>query len=296
MKTLKYIAIPLFLVLVFFSCDEKTAADLFADYNARQASLVRVTPIAPNYDGNALADGVVSFQITDQFEGNDPVKEVRLYATYYNALSNTLYDEAFVATITTLPSVFTLSSINAAAIFGLEVADLGGGDIFTFRVITVAQDDVVFEPGVNLSAAICDEPGSRSTCKFQSLIVCDVHAAFVGTYTMTSSSSSFSAPNNTVTIIQPNANDPFTRQTTITFLGFTGRTLKFQLLCDNSVVPAQTTGLACANLPPLLFTTDTNNIGTYDPDDDSSFTVNVKVPAVAGCAGEFITSLTFTKQ
>ena len=155
---------------------------------------------------------------------------------------------------------------------------------------TVVRDDI--SPNLNGNV------GQRSFFDFSVLVICDIATdKFLGKYTMSVNSETGSAvgafKSEDVTLKASGT----AGRVVDTYTFFTDKkrpSFTLTMLCGNVYVYNTSTAIGCSIKKKSIQTGTTP--GTYNLNDDSSFTVNLYLPAVAGCSAEGAVNLTFTKK
>lgn len=201
---------------------------------------------------------------------------------------------------------------DVTTLIGLNTSELTGGDQFFFVNKTTMKDGRVY-PTATIGAndnipGIYDTPGASFTASFAAIVGCPLVDAFTGNYRIEQVTGDVNwngaptqpifAPIGTAALTAVN---PITRSINVTYLGFTARPLSFILLCNNVVLPTQTSGLACSGANINWTTTNIGTVGgalaTFDPTDDSVILLEfVDNPSLAcGATTAFRTVLRLTK-
>lgn len=130
----------------------------------------------------------------------DPIGNADLYELYLSAIiSGVEYDSVLFKSIEEFPAEFNISPSDLASALGLDVSDLGGGDVFFFDGQVTTDDGRVYaadpapnyddEEGYNgglTSVTLIEEPGYRDAFQFTINYVCPFNQAnSAGSYEIT---------------------------------------------------------------------------------------------------------------
>lgn len=188
------------------------------------------------------------------------------------------------------------------AFTGVTEAELFGGDQFTIRFELKLTDGRTFSNDDNSGTLT----GSffRSPFLYTPTVVCPVGAdQFVGTYVITDVTGGvFGTVWGDGTVVELSVGETSTqRQFAAVYLPQFGigngpANFAFDLVCGGVNVPGtQGTGLACSTLITLGPPVDAA-VGTYDPADDSSFTITFREDETDDCGGGADVTVQLTKQ
>lgn len=300
MKTMmKKIFTPLLFIAALFACEENVRIPDFK--NAPNVRIV-IAPENSYFDFSNLADAKLVYDLySEDFNEIESVVIRFRYQKNGNPACN-LYGclgPFVVKTYTAedlssskgqiLDEEITIDDVLTAV--GLTLADISGGDQFFFENITTMKDGRIYPTvtpnGTDNVPAIFDTPGAHFTASFAAIVGCPLSAAFTGSYSFTQISGPanwnpppvggiFSTGNVTLTAV-----NPITRSFTCTYLGFTGRTFTFILLCNNLIVPLQSSGVGCGG-PQMAWQTDPVP-GTYNPANHTTFDIRIIENPLLGC-------------
>lgn len=247
-----------------------------------------------NTEGSSLQDVTVFVGFDDNsiVDDNDQSVAESLYAT----LPASAFTAGSKPTIT-----FTDATPDALAFLGLTEADLDGQDNVQYRFQVNLTDGSSFT-NTNANANIISEQAYASPFLYNAAVVCPVDpATFTGSYEVTIVSAgvfgagTYGADGVIVELVEAGANRTFTadyfndsrfnREFT---LGFT---------CGSIIVPTIDMAVGCAgNSVNLVTGPPTGDAGTFDPMDDSTFTVNITDNVDSDCGGTPVqASYIFTK-
>jgi hypothetical protein len=205
-------------------------------------------------------------------------------------------------------SKVSISLSEFAEAVGVDVGELGGGDVFTiYNVVELTNGNVypdTIKLGgkdfINTENAFYTSGNTTSyTGQLNFPMVCSVSSPFTGTYAVSDDCGMFSG-NVTLTAVEGNPTQrEFAGKWTLPgCCSFDGIGFAMDLVCGRVFVATQSVGLQCsAGNAVDVETSDIEVLGpgTYDDLDDSEFTVNVFY-SNPGCVGGFDCTITFTKQ
>lgn len=255
----------------------------------------------------------------------DPVGNVASLEIYAVITRSTnaglLYSErTFIKSLNNVNGAFSISATEVAASVGTLIdtvtapgtttkiplttgTDLKEGDRIDFVNQLTTKDGKLVQLS-DISQNLNGSVGQKSAFDFTVFVACSITAAFTGDYTLkvTGPGAGWLSINEADSRGNPNVFafthvDDITRSFTYTFLDerFKNRVLEIKLLCGKVVVLLQSTETGCGTI--LSLTTNPNKSGTYNETDDSSFTVELLIPANSSCdIDDQLITLTFTKQ
>lgn len=206
-------------------------------------------------------------------------------------LDTTYVEQALTDAFSSLPVEVDFSSSDLLGLFNITGADLQAGDQFNFYPQYNTTDGKTIN---QFSSDICNEDFYQASCGVSVPVTCPIaETDFAGTYVITDNCGYFK---DTPVTVEPAGatfrsfeGDYAIGASNFTDLGFT-----FNLVCDQVFVDVQSIGIGCSTAGPVSVLT-ASTPGTFDINDDGSFTVNVFYNNPA-CFGGFECSLTFTKQ
>ena len=306
MKKTIYTSI-LFCLTVLFACEEQEKFGLAQSDTAVNFRMV------PNAGAFNLADNNSQVTFT-MYSSTDNIESIEVVVELYKFLSNsttprvklTDIDGATISNDGT--SKITIALQQFADAVGVDIAELGGGDVFSiYNVVelengNVYPDTLVFggNPFINAENAFFTSGNTTSfTGQLNFPMVCTVTEPFTGMYTVTDDCGLFSGTFELKAV--PGNPTKRTFGTTFTIAGcctFPGLGYDLDLVCGRVFVAKQGIGIGCAGVGNVdVVTSDIEDLGpgAYDDLDDSEFTSNIYYPTPA-CFGGFDCALTFTKQ
>jgi hypothetical protein len=189
----------------------------------------------------------------------------------------------------------------------VDIAELGGGDVFTIYNIVELENGNVYPDTLDLggNAVINTENSfftSGSTTSYTAQLnfpmVCSVTSPFTGSYTVTDDCGLFSGTATFVTVVGNPTQRDFSALFTIAgCCEFDGLGFAVDLVCGRVFVQKQGIGIGCedSNVDVLTSHISKNGPGAYDDLDDSQFTANIYY-SNPDCFGGFECQLTFTRQ
>ncbi len=201
-------------------------------------------------------------------------------------------------------ATITVPAQDAVAILGLDItSDIDGGDIFRFRLALNLTDGSVFSSGNlegNITGVFFSSPFS-----YPANVVCNIEdtTIFTGDYQLEFISGTFDAfggsdayASGPVTITANSGTQRVVQNVQyLPSLGpFSGQ-LIFDLVCGRTVVPEQMAPAGCG--PGIVQQSGTENLGRFDINDDSEFTVIFNDETTSACgATPYEVVLRFTKM
>ena len=271
----KFLAILTLALFVFTSCDEEP---LIFDSNGGQ-TLVNFGSSAANLqiviDATGSVDIPINVSTVSDSDRSFPVR---------------------VASATADPNSFSVGTVTIAAGAFNGTLTVNGTDVN----VDPEPETVVIEFDTSAGDFVTDGPVTVSV--FQ---ICPVAtSAFVGDYavqTITAGvfgASTYGGDGNIVSITVSD-DDPLTREFEANYFedGRFPRAFLFQLVCNEVITPFQDHLVGCGGNDVNLNTGPADVNGTYDPNDDSEFIVNVTDNVDSDCGGGPVqASYRFVKQ
>ncbi|WP_459211054.1 hypothetical protein [Aquimarina rhabdastrellae] len=181
---------------------------------------------------------------------------------------------------------------------GLNDTDLEASDIFTFRFVLNLTDGNSYSNN-NSSSAITGQPVFNSPFEYSSSVSCPLDEnLFIGNYLIEQTSPFVDGPtlsHNTVVELSASSGSSRSFQTSnYPLYCSTPNTFTIDFVCGEIIVPQQDSNCVCGDggnwFGPAVVST------TYDPNDDSGFTITFTDDAQSDCASPAQTSYKFTKQ
>ncbi|RDY57901.1 hypothetical protein [Flagellimonas nanhaiensis] len=306
------------LIAIFFSCteDEKLTFEKVTDNIGTAGGLRTISLISPTIDLNNIEGSSWTIEV-EQWDDQDGdlLQEVVVYAQFQdftpgNGENNK--PEVEVKTISAsefslgpdgLPrSIIDVPASELISLLGLNTeTEIDGGDIFRIRLELILTDGSVFSSGNlegNITGVFFNSPFS-----YPANVVCELdESLFAGNYQMEYISGVFDAfgganafDDEEVTIVAASSTQRTVAVSTyLTSLGpFTG-TLTFDLVCGRILVPNQSlSGAACST---AIVQQSGDNVGTFNPSDDSEFLVIFNDEITSDCgATPYEVVLRFTR-
>lgn len=205
-------------------------------------------------------------------------------------------------------SKLTITLQELADAVKVDVASLGGGDVFTIYNVVELENGNVYpdtlmlggKPVINTENSFFTSGATTSyTAQLNFPMVCSISSPFTGAYTITDDCGLFSG----TVQLTPVAGNPTQRSFSATFAipgccSFDGIGFSPDFVCGRVFVAKQSVGLGCgggSNVDVVTSGIDVLGPGAYDDLDDSQFTANVFY-SNPDCFGGFHCTLTFTKQ
>ncbi|TBW25877.1 hypothetical protein [Gramella sp. KN1008] len=117
----------------------------------------------------------------------DPIGNAATYDLYVSATINgTAYEDKLVTTITEFPAQLSIAPSDLATALGVDLSELGGGNIFSFYAVVTTTDGTVYEAepvpnfdadgdgynGGNISETLLEEGGYRNAFVFNVSYLC----------------------------------------------------------------------------------------------------------------------------
>ena len=177
------------LIMIFFliaSCEDADKNNL-DDFE--KGGFVRLAEPFPVVLSINSLDEIAGFSIPTTFEapdGNVVSYDLEIFATLSGTSTDTV---PFGNQITTFPVTIDITATNVSSALGIDIADIGFGDTFTFLGTAVNDEGTVFGPerlsfdsqtkeisGGNNSNDLFDEPGYRQAFNFGFAIPCPPEA------------------------------------------------------------------------------------------------------------------------
>lgn len=300
----------LFLCSLFLqSCDDGDAlVDEITANTTRGAILRTINVISGELPiGTPGANFAVELEVQD-IEDGELVEEVEVYIGFRDNTDEigpgTDVDESLFTTLDASTFTegefgyprftFSASLDEMLSFVGRSEDQITGGDQFSIRFELVLEDGRRFSFANNTGTLT----GSfyRSPFLYTPTVVCPVpEGAFTGTYKVTNVTPGIFGPGTleegNVEITAQGSTKRTIGLTTYPIFGGFSTDFPFELVCGKIVFTTLDTGLSCGG--PNITYNPSDVVNTYDPDDDSSFTITFNEDG-GGCGGN--TDVTFTLE
>ncbi|MEJ2161953.1 MAG: hypothetical protein P8X60_01130 [Robiginitalea sp.] len=314
-RKLKFV-VAAFLFILMGCAEGETVFDDIVDQEQRGA-VIRTVELISNELPIGVADAGFSGVFEVQTDDNDAADFVEVYVGYRdntvedgapdNSVAQTLYETLDSSTFEIgefgYPRFnYELSLSDMLSFTGTSEDDLFGGDQFEVRYELVLDDGRRF--------SFDDNTGTLTGSFFSSpflytpTVVCPVGAEqFVGTYVITDVTGGvFGTVWGDGTVVELSIGETSTQRSFAAVylpqfaIGNGPATFTFDLVCEQVNVPAsQGSGLQCSSGitlgPPREL-----DLGVYDQDDDSSFTITFREDEADDCGGGVDVTVLLTKQ
>ncbi len=279
---LKYTLIFSALVLIFTGCEDSLR---YPDFQEGVTMRMQFDSEPESFlDFTNLENEDISFTL---YTINSDIESVELTAfiDYIDPAKQT--EEVEFATVTQAQFdagngqvSFRRTAAELAALFGLTIEDLSGGDVIGFTNVTTMNDGRVYpstsaQGGPNVEPSITQGAGSSFTVEIGALVGCPIPADyFTGNYTFEQLSGPadyfFGGPTlwSSPQSVTLSVGGLIRRTFSGTFLTFTDRPFVIDFICGNVVLPQTASGLACGGAPPWTYGLEQEEI-LYDAEDFS---------------------------
>lgn len=282
MIKIKYYFTLCFLAILLFSCDNDGGESVL---NLKEGAVPNFTlntdyPTILNLNKLNTGENIDFGFSFDIAQGN--VKSADIIAFYDTASGETYGPATLVSDITDFPSDYVFSTEDLINAF----SELNSLDDFSLGDQLRISAKLYLENGTEIS--LMDQDGRLYGSDIHSSVIfnaaayysvgCPLNGKFTGEYKLTATGSGdFGAFTNsgTVTLEETSQTERTVAITYLPEIGGFDEDLILSFVCDNLSVPKVDTGLACASGSAALSFGSTDGGITIDPEDDSSFTLNI---------------------
>lgn len=279
------------------SCEDESLNPLPIDGTSDFASYLTLEVGNIVFDAEDLDNAAFTGTLTERGPG---VTSYTINVSLFRSATGVRSDTLPVKTLTSYGD-FSVTAAEVAAALDSTIADFEQGDQIDFvcsftdgtNTWRVDGDDA------NIGADLFGNPGQRQAFTYTGFIACAIDAAFTGDYEMVQTEGGgdpfFGGPRFKTEIVTVAAPNLIQREWDANYITF-GVDFAIILLCENVVVPFTASGVGCGG--PGLNWIQEEPLATYDPTDDSSFTINIIENVDNGCGAGVNpgTIITMTKQ
>jgi len=297
MKKLTYIVIGL--MVIVSSCRDESLDPHPLDGTSDFAPYLTLQVGNIVFDAENLNNAAFTGTLTEQGPG---VTSYSISVSLFRAATGVRSDTAFVKTLTSYGD-FSISAAEVATSLDSALTDFEQGDQIDFIAQFTDGTNTwrVDGPDANIGSDLFGNAGQRQAFLYTGFVACAIDAGYSGDYEMVQTQGGgdpfFGGPRFKTEIVSLEAPNLIQREWEANYVTF-GVDFTVFLLCDNVVVPFTASGVGCGG-PGLNWIQDDDfGLGSYDPSDDASFTINIIENVDNGCGAGVNpeTIITMTKQ
>lgn len=251
------------------------------------------------FDAENLESAAFTGSLTERGPG---VSSYTINVSLFRASTGARTDTAFVKTLTSYGD-FSITATEVADALGIGLADFAQGDQIDFICQFTDGSTVWRVDGeeANIGADLFGNPAQLQAFTYTGFIACAIAEPFSGDYEMVQTQGGgdpfFGGPRFKTEIVTLGAPNLIQREWEANYVTFAVGFEVF-LLCENVVVPFTASGVGCGGPGLNWIQDDVFGLGSYDPNDDASFTIHIVENVDNGCGAGVNeeTIITMTQQ